>query len=549
MASSNFETSVSSNYPVQRSSEVSYAMQSGDKPEYDLNRRRDAVRDPEEGEDEAFEGSQRHQTCPSHEHPRDHVTDEEIDQSMLPFKPYLPAWLQRAVKDTRRETLAQEVNLGIASHPGTFAAHTRHDQVPLPPSTVGEIFDDHQRNTSVHGFSNDRRDSRQRQPVDMFTRPSFGEGSTSIRDGNFTPVLGSSMSSAIQPFATPGPHAARQARIENDKRNHDRYLPSSFRAASPSPLTRHRSITPIGLVSIEPIGLAKPFSTPFIRTQEELSLPDKYSGNGKRDLYARTIISLPTIAEELGETPYSSMSVQDDGFSMPQGDGNLDVNRGEYQEPELVFAQECTDPMRPTSPDYSTDQIAEELSPEMQLPSSTGPFFDQSFEMVSDPKSYHHEDRDEYEPFPTRTLHWEVTTDVDLYGSGLDRSLSRQEDTQQVYYFSEDDGGGQECDLMYHLEGPTSTAIMDVDALEAAAAAASEESLTAIGAFVEDTKGAEGPKLWMIERSHTGRKQPVSAWVKTCATACVKTLPFRRPSRQRTLNISPVCKKQTPYSP
>jgi hypothetical protein len=397
------------------------------------------------------------------------------------------------------------------SHLGTFVAPTRHDQVPLHSSAVGDIYNGHPSTTSVYVYSNERDDSSQGEPVDTFTRQSFGVGSASIREGIFTPVIGSSMSSTIQPFATPGPHAARQARIENDKKNHDRYHPSTIRAASPSPFKRHRPITPIGLVSIEPIGLAKPFSKPFIRTQEELPLIDKYSGNGKRDLYTRTITSLPTIAEELGESSYSSMSAQHEAFNMPQWDGDLIEGREEDEEREPEFAQEGTDPLRPTSPDYFTDQISDELSSERQLPSSTGPYLDQSFEPVSEPEFDHHEDRHEYEASTTRTQHWQTITDVDKHGSGYDLPSSREEGMQQVYYFSDGDDGKRECDPMYHLEGPTSTAIMDVDALEAAAAAASDESLTAAGELVENTNGAERSKLLVTERSHTGRKQPVSA--------------------------------------
>lgn len=500
---------MSSNYPLRRLSDASYAIQGGDEQEYTLNQRRNAVQEPKQGEDEAFVGSQRYPTLQSNERSLDHVTNEESDQSM-PFKPHLPAWFQRAVQDTRSGTLSQEINMD--SHFGTSVAHTRHDQVPIHSSAAGEVYNDHPSTTYVCGYSNERDDSSQGQPVDTFTRQSFGDGSASIREGIFTPVLGSSMSSAIQPFATPGPHAARQARLENDKKNHDRYHPFSIRAASPSPFTRHRSIAPIGLVSIEPIGLAKPFSKPFIRTQEELPLLDKYSENGKRDLYARTIISLPTIAEELGERSHSSMSAQDETFNMPQWNGNLDEGREKDEEREPEFAQEGTDPLRQTSLDYFTDQIPNELSSERQLPSSTGPYLDQSIDPVSDPKSYHHEDRDEYEAFTKRTQHWQTSTDVDKHGSAYDLPDSGEEDTQQVYYFSSgDDGVDQDSDPMYRLEGPTSTAIMDVDALEAAAAAASDESLTAVGAFVENTKGAERPKLLMTERSHTGRKQPVSA--------------------------------------
>jgi hypothetical protein len=66
-------------------------------------------------------------------------------------------------------------------------------------------------------------------------------------------------------------------------------------------------------------------------------------------------------------------------------------------------------------------------------------------------------------------------------------------------YYNSNGTDDQELDKMYHLQGPTSTAIMDVDALEAAAAAASEESLTAIGVSAEDWNEPELPTVAIAE--------------------------------------------------
>lgn len=472
--------------------EVGYDMQHRNQEAHMPGDRRSDLRERERAgaEGDSFPGSQRTQLQRS-EHPRDVLTGKEIDQHAPSFRPHLPGWLQRAMKHTPQQADGQDIDLG-PSNPTALPRRDNDLALPVQSFTATESHAGH----AGEGYDTESWDRSERPRGTMLSPPlSAPDDTTALPNEPVVPFASSSASSVAQPFTTPGPHAARRSGIKHSlKTNHDRFVPATVNAVSP--LRRRPSITQRDLVAIEPAGFIKPFSTPFVQTQEGLAIKDKYSGNGKRDLYTRSIIGLPTIAEEQPENPYSAASFQDDGFPTSRGDEMPDViTLG--QEQETTFTEEQAIPMRLTDPVYLAGQVTKETSPGWQSPSSSGPSFGQSCEMMSDPNSYHDDQTDIHEPWATRTQLLKMTPDAVIFDSGPNRSSLPHHDMQP--YYNSNGTDDQELDKMYHLQGPTSTAIMDVDALEAATAAASEESLTAIGVSAEDWNEPELPTVAIAE--------------------------------------------------
>ncbi|KAI5455275.1 hypothetical protein NCC49_000090 [Naganishia albida] len=183
------------------------------------------------------------------------------------------------------------------------------------------------------------------------------------------------------------------------------------------------------------------------------------------------------------------MTAQEDGFNVPGELEGWKTDSGGEREP--LF------PPPPTDPGYKAEEILEELLPENRLPSSTGPYLEQPYETL--PDSYRREGRDDYDPWVSGI---EMTATMPDIASRTDSTASSLEGIRPNYYFSDDEAGGAQGSDQTYLEAPTSTAILDVDALEAAAAAASDDLPTAIdGPLV-----LEGQEPAMREQPNTARK-------------------------------------------
>lgn len=103
------------------------------------------------------------------------------------------------------------------------------------------------------------------------------------------------------PFTTPGPYATRRS---EDRNIHDRFTPKAASPSSAFTLRRTISSSRMASVDIEPI----PFSRPYIQSADTFAVKNKYFGNRKRELCLQSAINLPTIQETPDETWLTSPS-------------------------------------------------------------------------------------------------------------------------------------------------------------------------------------------------------------------------------------------------
>lgn len=309
--------------------------------------------------------------------------------------------------------------------------------------------------------------------------------------------------SVVQPFTTPGPHASQGSVSREGKNVHFRFLPQAFYSSPVITIKRPRSSPRMGSIDIEPI----PFSKPYIQTAETLALKNRYTGQRRRELCLQSAINLPTIEETSGESWYTSPS--------PPLQARA-ISAEEYSEPHAFL--EGSNPVENLQHNMTmTEEATESWQPyqyyvKAQLPPTEGMYDKTNFqtEFLSPPGSAarltertnvysgkHLESSgpltDEgsgHGPWMTRQqLLAEPHVARDLYH----RSSSGHGDAEQFYAYS----GKDVQEVGYSSDCQTDTAVMDIEVLEAiaAAAATSEGSITAVNNFADGScDGGLSPK-------------------------------------------------------
>jgi hypothetical protein len=433
------------------------------------------------------------------------TTGNDSDYTTVSFKPHLPDWLEQAMKhrtgnervgthaesswttNTSRSQVAIKDTQAFANavQPGYTPFYDRKLESPSRTEWVSNEFD----------LGRQEGNAGAGKVLPSSSNSLYPARSSSVGIHGYSMALSLPASPTVnQPFATPGPHAKQRAIPQEGKEVHGRFLP---RSATPNPafaFKRLQTANRMGSVDIEPM----PFSRPYVQTSEALAVKNKYSERRKRDLCLQSAINLPTIEEIAGESWYASSppSSQDHGNPMQQSEENY------YHSQNLAFEQgpqqdqamsEGAEDNWQASVKYDdayplTDNMHDDTESRVEMPSSPRwiaqpaegiPVYS---EVSLDPSASSPVRGSQQTGWMTaRQLLEERHIASDPYLNMYDRSSSAQGDAERYYAYS----GEAAHEAGNSSEDQTEAAlVMDIEVLEAAAAAASSEgSITAVNAF------------------------------------------------------------------